>query len=329
MERREYDSSVDQIRSIEITGFRGIRRGLIESLADVNILVGQNNSGKTTVGEAIARAACCAAGSRIDPLGRDRIAPWTIPRHEGASDSGLALWYRSDGSQEMRVRVDDGKGTNFGFSAQPVVGANPTIGGGVVSSTSLREFAAGVTLFSAADANEEMIERGVWRRLLSTRSDKALAESLRTMFDMPNLERLEFPFDAKLTLVFPDHVLSLDSQGEGTRAAVRFLLVLSSLRNTLLMFEHPESHQHPGSLERFAEAVCRQARDQEVQLLLTTHSADCVRAFFKGAGSAHSEAALFHLSLREGELGVRRLQEEGVTALEGMGTDVRFLDLYE
>lgn len=94
------------------------------------------------------------------------------------------------------------------------------------------------------------------------------------------------------------------------------------------MLEEPECHQHPGSLERFAAALCRLAKAQEVQLTISTHSAECVRSFLKGAKAADSEAAVFHLTLNDGKQDARRLDPEAVETLTNTGVDVRFLDLY-
>ena len=44
------------LESIEIHNFRGIENGRVEGLAEVNVFVGRNNSGKSTVVEAVMRA---------------------------------------------------------------------------------------------------------------------------------------------------------------------------------------------------------------------------------------------------------------------------------
>src|SRR5262249_53535643 len=125
-----------------------------------------------------------------------------------------------------------------------------------------------------------------------------------------------------------DYSLPLDTQGEGARAALRCLMVLSTMKRTMLILEEPESHQHPGSLVRFARALCAQANSQEVQLMLTTHSVDCIHAFLGAANDAQSSSAVFHLSTKDGVLDARRLTAETVTNLEETGLDVRTLDLY-
>ena len=41
------------IKEVEIENFRGIRKGTLTSLKGINILVGRNNTGKSTILEAI------------------------------------------------------------------------------------------------------------------------------------------------------------------------------------------------------------------------------------------------------------------------------------
>jgi len=47
------------IRSIEIENLRGISRGAVDGLTQVNIFLGKNGSGKSTVLEAIYIASAC------------------------------------------------------------------------------------------------------------------------------------------------------------------------------------------------------------------------------------------------------------------------------
>src|SRR5262249_34461632 len=112
------------------------------------------------------------------------------------------------------------------------------------------------------------------------------------------------------------------------RGVLRAIMTLSVIRQTLLVLEEPECHQHPGSLGRNAQAVCRLAREQEVQLIVSTHSAECVRSFVAASQAAGSEGAAFYLTRENGKQEARRLDAQAVETLQATGVDVRFLDLY-
>ena len=65
-----------RLQSLSISNFRGVREGKIDGFTDVNVLVGRNNSGKTTVVEAITRAAMAGGlGVALAP------APTGLPAH--------------------------------------------------------------------------------------------------------------------------------------------------------------------------------------------------------------------------------------------------------
>jgi AAA15 family ATPase/GTPase len=90
-----------RVKSVQISRFRGIREGKIEGFADVNLLVGRNNSGKSTVVEAIHRLAYSVPGNPIDPLGRG-TSVWSGVRGEG-SLYPHELWYALDQGQAISI----------------------------------------------------------------------------------------------------------------------------------------------------------------------------------------------------------------------------------
>jgi len=318
---------VPQLSSIHISRFRGIREGEVTELSDVNILTGQNNSGKSTVAEAITRVVCHACANNLDPFGRERMEAWVGPRNEPGAPVVPELWYRSDTSELLRISLRAGRKE---LSVEGTLSEERLhMGGARSTDPDLLRFASRVTQFNPPDSNDSRFERAVWRPILSNRSDKKLATAVAEVYGLTGVEGITLPIDGRLTMLFQDYSLPLDVQGEGTRAALRCLMLLAGLEDTMLIMEHPEGHQHPGALSRFATVLCKLAHQQSVQLLLTTHSRDCVRAFFAAASAAGSKAALFHLTLKDGDLQTRRLEEENFMALEGIGTDVRFLDLYE
>ena len=184
-----------------------------------------------------------------------------------------------------------------------------------------------ITCFRPPDTTNTNIEAKLWPQLLGDRSDKRLAAALNDVFGL-QAESFQLLPSGKLIVLFENHSVPLDAQGDGTRAAMRCLMLLTALKQTMFILEEPECHQHPGSLEKFALAVCKLAKQNEVQLMVSTHSGECVTAFLKAAEAAKSDSAVFHLSLADGIQTARRLDAEAVETLQNTGIDVRFLDLY-
>jgi hypothetical protein len=322
-----------QVKSVEISRFRGILKGSVGEFTDVNVLVGRNNSGKSSILEAIHRVAFRVTQGPGDPLQRG-ISIWQRVRSEQVLNPP-ELWYKLDQSEsvlinltlavpESRIREKLVLGIRAG-DAEPTLNRFSTSHPQNICED-IAQFLRRLTVFRPEDARDPQIERTTWKLVIGSRSDKALSKSLNTIFGQ-TAESYSM-LEGRLWVMFPEYSVPLESQGEGNRAALRCLLLTSVLRKTLFITEEIECHQHPSSLEGFAKALCQQAREQEVQIFLSTHSADCVRAFLTASKEAGSEAAVFHLNLTEGVLDATRLEPDATQTLLDTGVDVRFLDLY-
>jgi len=314
------------LTSIEIENFRGIRQGKLEGLTDVNILIGRNNCGKTTVIEAIHRS--IAGQDKVDRLRQNIVNYWTDVRRDGSPHDAA---YQKCIPAKVTVRC-----TLTGYSKGSASEINRMLLYSMFSDNgdslakeqenSILIFRSQVMLFRPPDALTHNIEQLLWTNILADRSDKELVKSLNEIFSV-RAESFSM-IDSKLYILFEKQGIPLDSQGDGTRAAVRTLMMLALVKDSIFLLEEPECHQHPGSLERFAIAVCKLAKANQVQLILSTHSNECVRAFMKASNQVESNAAVFHLALTDGLQTARRLDTEAVETLTDTGIDIRFLDMY-
>lgn len=323
-----------RLESVTIKNFRGIREGEIKGLVDVNVLIGRNNCGKSTVAEAITNLARSPhGGGQPDPLGREVIAEWRRLRCDG---NDRDLWYRHDVSEAIEIlgRISDAGEVvrELGVSAQGGAGLRPTRNEvnenpSNASAASSLAFLPSTFVFWPEDGKNRNIENRVWVGLLGSRRDRLLTRAINDVFGT-SAESITVTPDGRTMLLFAEIGLSLDVQGDGLRTAMRCLMALATRENTLMILEEPECHQHPASLRRFASVLCTLARDQGVQLLLTSHSMECVAAFMAAAEQVGAEGATFHLKLVDGSLESRKLDKDTVEGLLDTGLDVRNLDLY-
>ncbi|MDI7267695.1 MAG: AAA family ATPase [Myxococcota bacterium] len=322
-----------RLTKLEIANFRGIHKGEVSGFADVTVLVGRNNSGKSTVAEAIVRLAAGAlvqmvgGNPEMDARAQQRVDPWSRMRG-GAGGSGRPeLWYRRDMTQPFRIA---GKvGTTEFVVEQPKAPPADRLPFVVPQPGTApeRAFLEALAFFLPQDVNDAGIEMSAWPSILAHREDKFIAAAMQELF-RPPVENVALLPDGSLMLLYPQIGISLQGHGEGVRYALRCLIRMNQLQGTMFVMEHPESHEHPGALERLGEAVCRQARQADVQLLVTTHSRECIRAFLEGSAKAGSTFAVLHLALTDGQLAVRGIDAETLRGVDRTGMDVRDLDLY-
>ncbi len=313
----------EQLTRIKIENFRGIREGELDGLTDVNILVGRNNSGKSTVLEAIVGLAAAKLDS--DPIERQRSEQVRVRRNEQTSPDHT-WWFRQDRSLKVSVTIASNEFATTGElmpeaflkrSGFQFVNHHP------VTEAILK----GTLLFDTADVRSTRIERLIWGPLSSRRGDKRLVEILNEVFGF-GAEGTTFLPEGTVMILFPEYGARIDDQGDGTRACFRLLLAILETKPTLLLLEEPETHQHPKALENSALAICKAAKNTGTQIVLTTHSQECARYFLSAAQQTKLVPTLFGLTLAEGKLSTRRVPADSAMALFEIGRDVRFLDLY-
>jgi len=92
-------------KNIKIANFRGIKEGAIEDLARINLLIGQNNSGKSTVLEALILAR--APIKLMDRLERHGIQDLLKRRvSDRANLDFRELWYRLDTDNKIELGLE-------------------------------------------------------------------------------------------------------------------------------------------------------------------------------------------------------------------------------
>ncbi len=303
---------------LRIENLRGIRDGTLDGLTDVNILVGRNNSGKSTVLDALTLAAA-HSHRPDDPTGRG-YAQQVFKRHNEPSEYADSLWHSRKRDHAIGVTLTAGADAQLTIEGRRT-GYWNNAGHRLVTDVLTR-----LILFDSSDGRRREVERLLWPALLATRDDKRLLKQVSDIFAL-NAETTNYLTD-EVWVLLPDRGVRLDDLGDGARACLRMLLCFAAVQNTTFLLEEPETHQHPAALERLAKTLCQGAKQSGIQLFLTTHSRECVRYFLDASTASGLVATVHHTTLEKGSLRVKAIPAETAKSLLDSGPDPLFLDLY-
>jgi hypothetical protein len=350
------------LRSLEIQNFKGIKQGKIEDLAQVNILVGRNNSGKSTILDALVLLRAPVIGQDyLNRLGIEQILTRRVDRGRGnvAYDE---LWFRMATGDPLTLRA--ALGTEVTFTEQWKSRGNTNR---PEASVELRQASDGAMLHkwvSSGDsgtarnyrntnmwpliksqANEvvatflslihilepnlihQEFDEGLWYELVRDRKDKKVIGILNDIYQT-DIESLNFslfpPPNRRLVAARAATSVAVDWLGDGFRYAVNILALGVLLQGTALLVEELETHQHPESLRKLTQALFELAKEQDLQLFLTTHSLELIDYAMEAAQERGIDLKLHHLSLdKEGTLRVTSMSQPDAKLLLDIGHDPR------
>ena len=334
------------LKALRIENFRGIKKGALEDLAQINLLAGQNNSGKSTILESLIVAR--TPFKQEDLLGRGLI--YLQERRIGGNRirSYRSFFFRLDTVNLIKLQLifpDEEinfeiSGLNEGYQLRITIdgfspwiisntGLASQIGG--IPKTNYRDYLEGILLIDAESVRRfDLFEEKLWRGIFERRADKEIREIVNEAYGL-EVEGFTFPEPGRTPLYvqMPQYSVPVDVLGEGLRYVLSILSAAVCLKRTALLIEELEVHQHPDSLEKMLKALFMIARRNELQLFISTQSGELIAKAIDIAQSLNLELRIFHLILNgEGELVTRALSAPDAKLLSEIGPDIRMLHKY-
>jgi len=291
------------IQSLTAIGFRCFREIRVEPLTRVNLFVGENNAGKTSlleavellaVGEAkgLARSAVRRGEEilirpdvqekfkdhRIDPshlfFGHDlRLRTFFEIRGAGVAERWVRCTVEEGSRSDTLIRTlhfESGPSDTTDFLT-----ISPA--GGVVAPSPHWPGTSPRVNFLAADAGELTHLNELWDALVLTPEEQEVVESLQIV--EPRIERVAFRASAPVVkLKDLEVVLPLGSLGGGMRHLLALVLNLLSARGGSLLVDEIDTGLHYSVMVDMWRLLIESAKRIDVQVFVTTHSLDCVRA---------------------------------------------------
>ena len=346
------------LKRLLIKSHRGIQELSFDELGETSVILGSNNSGKSSILEAVSLLL-----RPLDP------SQWVQLARQRDSDIELAsaLWsiFRFKGI----LQLDDGPQQSEPLEIEGVLGAERrTLAARALASedwNSEESEAATVRIETTTNGSNQHAlvfrqgERAQWGQgvehfrcftitPVTHRSSKTLVEHLSRVVDEgekslaldmlqlfdPDIESLDVSAGLRRQTVVVKHrergTVDLASFGDGLRRVTALALALSRAQQGVLLIDELESGIHPTVLSDVVQKLLLAAARAEVQIIATTHSLEALDAVLQGSGRlAEAEEEVrgnlvgYHLR-QDGEARtVRRYSEERLRFLRQGGVDLR------
>lgn len=295
------------ITDLTVSGYRSFSKLRVGHLTRVNLLVGTNNAGKTSILEAVELVATGTVegflrsafrrGERIaSPDEKGEFAGHVIDPshffHGHTLQSGASFRIEGQGEIKRWVQCD----AEFADAAESVLSLrlrshqekterylylSPS--GGVLPPSGYRPETSQRVNFLDSDSTNATRLSQLWDSVVLTPEEERVATALRII--EPDLERIAFLGENGkisrgifLKLSGLDQRLPLGSLGDGLKRLLALTLHLVSARGGFLLVDEIDTGLHHTVMADMWRLVIQTAVELNVQVFATTHSLDCVRA---------------------------------------------------
>ena len=341
---------------LEVRNFRGFEHVRLDGLGQVNLIVGKNNAGKTTLLEAIRFYATGGAPRALWEIlvGRDEIveAPAGEAEILDPADSPLLALFR--GRPELAAATSEiTVASNLGKLRASILWQPEDYPGSafVVEGKANREYRldidvrraarsplreppatlADACVFVGSNGIPPEVWAGMWDAIVLTDAEEDLIKSLR--FLTPGIERMSLVGSGKRSLRIPMAKVSgfrqavpFRSLGDGVNRTLGLLVALASIRGGgVLLIDEVENGIHYSAQDELWRLLIDAATRFNVQVFATTHSSDCIRAFQRATAAAPGPATgvLTRLEQRKGKIVATQFSEEELGIADSARIEVR------
>ena len=332
------------IRKLKLENFKGIKSGEIR-LAPLTILLGANNSGKTTILEALFLA---PNPFREVPYGVNKTAVEIVHfMHKTLDSEGFAFLLNKYASKEAKIECEvNGDEYLLQFIRDdPYIHVSTNKKKGILieirdrtirrvgrlrvetgyPSSEYEEALIGDTLLLGPSLIRLGYEylKGNWASIVNLGICKKVAEEVSAFSNEKYADLTIEPFfGEKLSIyayVKDGFRIRLGDLGEGIQSYIVARVLYEIVEPEVLLWDDVEAHFNPKMLLRVSQWLS-DIVDRGRQVILATHSLEAARTV---AGMAKERAKIYLTSLNDGIFKAKELTLEEVEELLKAGIDVR------
>ena len=341
---------------LTIKGLRGIRDLEIEDFRRVNLFVGANNCGKTTILESLFLLA--GPTNPQLPLKINNFRnfyttdenSWGVLFNELDTSSNIKLSGELDKPKEVRNLLIKPNMTTID-STDGYTGSMPAVSGLILEYSFANginkksgKFVAEVTVKDGdaefkipKDHKEEL--RGVFVNA------KTLFQDLDTRFNNIQIKKQTDRIVKILRKIEPslidlslgtdgivycdvglDRLVPINVMGDGMFRLLSIISAISDTRDGIVLIDEIENGFYYSSQELLWNAIFESAKEFNVQIFATTHSLECVKAFsssYTQTGKNNDDVRLYRIERKDGDFRVVSYDHNVLEASLDSGWEVR------
>jgi energy-coupling factor transporter ATP-binding protein EcfA2 len=294
------------LQSFQVQRFKGIDNAFLP-LASLNVLIGANNSGKSTIIQALhfsigvlqsisiinqwpqrdegELSTSLNPNQLIYSPTEDVYSLGCGARLQEPKDNAISVNLILEDGRECRIEVRRGRNRNIAVNVSNVgVGkalsdlASPfsIFSPGLAGVTKTEQYVSdGVLLRTIARGDANIVLRNILYRLWDTPAWDSFIDDIREIF--PGIEfRVTFNEEIDesilISLKKDDYWIPIELAGTGILQATQILSYAHRYNPSMLVLDEPDSHLHPNNQRLLCSLLESISEDRNVQTVLTTHS---------------------------------------------------------
>ena len=323
------------LEQLKIHGYRGFSSFALDGLAQVNVILGKNDAGKTSLIEAVEML----VAAREDPLfyTRSLVRRGEIladPRHEKSRLDVTGLFYGRRSEEGARFEISAGREA---VSCE-VVMANLAPDNtheeeqsqlALRFSLATRTFDLGlpayrknglVVLPSVLFLDSSKIRQSnlarLWSDILLSPEEERVVDVLRII--EPKIDRIAFTSEGAFLKIKGEKArVSMGSLGDGIQRMLQLALCLANSKSHVLLIDEIETGLHYSAMRGMWKIVLEASERLGVQIFASTHSLDALLALTAvlSEGNFSSSVAGFRIEKNKSEA-IRLSSSELVVAMK-------------
>lgn len=324
------------LTEVEIKNFRGIPNLRLDNLGKLNVLIGKNDTGKSSILECIYafKAALVEQPIHFKSVIRSRnrqqharelwhrysplVDPTITMKYYGSSCN---LTFHSDFSLntvDVRVKIDNNAecflkldsylSTQSSMTNQNLLGVLPaTLQNGI-----------GNMIFF--DENFRMDMDQLEKKYVTIGKIDDVYDSSITDIIMSDY----IAGNKRLALTRASEGFFVDGFGDGHKSGFSLLTAANKFKGSIILVEEIETHQHPSSLRDLISSFVKICIANNIQAFITTHSPEVLQFFAK-----EKECKFFHLKKEPDQILVNQIQHNDLEMWRDIGWDISNFLRYE